>query len=405
MGLVDKARALGNQTENDLSNLQNKISPYEHRYNVESTLVQYVNDDVEELSETHSAFQDRTRDLTFAINVTLRNRVIQVNTTLYMLKTITTPVFVLALSAEELMNRTIDGLRDAQNTISLLANISMNISHSASAANNSHSRSGEAIQALTLQSQQLSVQANTLSELVTELKNLTTTALSSTNEISIQISIAEVLAEYLQQNFSSLEQSIASLDLQLQTEIDMMNVSLRLLKDNIPGDVTSETYIKILNENFSSLQDNISLFQSEILYKQSQVANFKQNVYEIMQKINSLTQNLTNLRSIILQLNNHSQVLYSRAETAVQNVLREIHDAEQVSMVLQNYSENLHEVARAAEEALESLQDIFDIARHAIVTTTVINNNVLYIADTVDQAMGQVNEAKNITQQAMTVRP
>ena len=163
-----------NTTQHTLFNLFIETSPYKPRLDALQDEVDSITNSSLMNSELHYSLQMQVAILTSMVNETLREEVRKLETTIQMLKTISTPVFIQALASEELMNRTINDfiLVQQESQIDLLADYISNISQSLSTLNISHTLSTGILQSLTSQVQLLSTQAQQISYLVSELQSI-----------------------------------------------------------------------------------------------------------------------------------------------------------------------------------------------------------------------------------------
>lgn len=384
-----------------------ETSPYEPRFRNNQTAVQSIVDTTEDLSQYYALLQTQLEELTTAINVTLREDVMQLDTTLQTLKTTSTPVFVLALSAEELMNRTIEEFLMAQESIDLLANFYIpNIQQSVSEINSSLSISREALATLEAQVQLASNETSALSELVQRLQSLASSALSTAEEVDSLHTDTEMTTAYLQQNVTYLEQAVNSLGPALETlAVDIAETSalIQQQRESLPS-IPSANELNSLIENVSNAQDNITILQSEVSEENNRVVMLQQSLNSSQQEASRLAQDIADLTSEVTDLEDRTQEAYRKSSTATSSAQNRINEAEQVVASLQNFSGESFEVARAANEALESVSEITSTATYAIQTATAIQNNVSDIVSTVEEAMQLASDAENITLQAKRVR-
>ena len=383
-----------------------ETSPYEPRLRNNQTAVQSIVDTTEDLSQHYALLQTQLEELTTAINVTLREDVMQLDATLQTLKTMSTPVFVLALSAEELMNRTIEEFLMAQESIDLLASFYIpNIQQSVSEINSSLSLSSEAVATLEAQIQQVSNETSALSELVQRLQYLASSALATAEEVDSLHTETEMTTSYLQQNVTYLEQAVNSLGPALETlAVDITETSalIQQQRESLPS-IPSTNELNSLTENVSNAQNNVAILQSEVSEENHRVLMLQQSLNNSQQEVSRLGQDITDLTSEVTDLEERTQEAYGKSSTATSSAQSRIDEAEQVVASLQSFSGESFEVARAANEALESVSEITHTANYAIQTATAIQNNVSDIVNVVEEAMQLANDAENITLQAQMV--
>ena len=397
--MIANTTATVDTTESILFNLLIETSPYEPRLEDQQSEVQDIVESAQSLSQQHDILQMQVDDLTNAIEMALLQDVAQLDSTLQTLKIVSTPVFVLALAAEELMNRTIEQFLTAEEEINLLRDFYIpNINQSVSAISNSRSVSREALQALMSQVQLLSDQENMISEQVGELQSLASMALQTAEGIDSQHENTKEVAASLQQNLTSIEEAVISLTQQLDAfmlEIMQIHVRTQEQRNNLPS-IPSAAEIDVLSNDVSTTQNDISMLENTLSDKQSELNLLHQNLNQNRVEVDSLTQDISDLTGEAESLADRAQEAGNRSATAVEGAQRRINEAEQVLDILQDYSSDTFEVARRANEALELVEEIAASASYTIATASAIQENVSDIMEVVDDAMDKTDEAENI---------
>ena len=394
--------------ETILFNLLIESSPYEPRRNDIQRDVSNIAATGQMLSAQHYKLQMQVVYLTTAVNETLRQEVMHLDTTLEVLKTTSTPVFLQALAAEELMNRTIVEFQAAQEEIAVLVEFYIpNITESLSAINSSHIIGTEALQSLTSQLSLLSIQANHISDLVFELQYIINASVITVDDIAalnddifaVTVSLQHNVT-YIQHNVYLLVQQVRHISL----EIMQINTRISELSRDVPQ-VPSLDELSELQENLSNTQGNITQIANQLKLKPADLYYLQDILSASRRKVDAMSQILSDLNMRTTAAERYAQQASDRTMSTLKRVQQKLTEAEGVLLNLQNYSDNTFAVAQRANEALITVTEIIVDARVAVETATAIRQNVSVVSDIVEDAVHHTISAENITQAADRVSP
>ena len=400
LALVTETATLLDSTESILLDLFIETSPYEPRLNTYKRTVQALVDTTQELTQRHTLLLSQMEQLTLAINVTLKADAVSLRAALDRLKATSTPVFVLAHSAEELMNRTIQVYYLGNAILPNLTTIFIpGIQRSVSAITSYLSLSRNALQMLQDQLQQTSNETTNLSQTVETLISLASSVLSIATEIDYQHNDIETEIISLQLNLTLLEQVADFLSPVLDGQalkISEIGALIEQQKQNLPV-VPSTSELDTLIGNLSRAHYSIAALQSNLSLKHDQIIMLQHTLSHSQGEVDSLVQEISDLTSDVIELVTRTEDAYTMVSTVSYAVQSTIEDAEQAVATLQNFSANSLEVRRAANAALKSALEITNTATYAIETAKSLQNNVSEIINTVEVAMDHTKEAENIT--------
>ena len=392
--------AVLDKSETTLFNLLIETSAYDPRLNDHQSDVNEVETSGEALTQQHDNLQMQVGYLTVVINVTLRREVMQLETSLQVLKTISTPVFIQAQAAEELMNRTIMEFLMAQQEIRLLADFYIpSITPSLSAITNSHTLSTEALESLTSHLIILSSQADHLSDLVSELKSIATVIITEVDNVAIINDNILALTISLQENVTYIRHNVFSLLQQMRYfAIGILQLSVRVngLTSNLPR-IPSIDIFHMLQTNLSTSEYTILQLENQIRAKEANLYYLQDIIEGGRSKVESLSSTLSDFGSRTTIIEDHAQEANGITRATLDDVEQKIFMAENVLTNLQNYSDDTFEVAKRVNEALESVQEITGDANNVVEMTVGIQRNVSGVISVVQDATSNTNNAENVT--------
>ena len=403
---ADNTFATIQATESTLFNLLIETSPYDPRLNEQQDTVSAIANLGQIYSQQHDQLQIQVADITTAINETIRQNVVQLEISLQLLKTISTPVFIQALAAEELLERTLIEFNIAQETINLLANFYIpNITYSLETVSNSHFLTAEALQSLIVQFQLMVDHSYAMSNLVSRLQTVVDGYLQIVNDIEILEehvqNIATTLKEslvYIQDNINLLMQKAQLLVI----EIIETTVQIRELRIAIPR-IPSYDTINVLQANFLAAQYTLGSLDDQVARKKSVVYLLQNAIAEDASKVESLLQTFQDFANQTVALESAVQEAGEATLSALNSGEQKIYRTEQVLENLQNYSGDTFYVAQRANKALGSVQSITNDANNVIQITTAVESNVSSAINTVQDAMGKIQDAETVRNSAQMV--
>lgn len=394
------------EVESIIFRLVTEISPYEPRLNIQEDKVESIVDLVQRYSQQHGMLQMQVANLTALINEILHQKVMQLQEIIRRLETVSTPVFIQALAAEELMNRIIEEFLVSRQEINLLADLYIpTISQHLTNINSSHTVSMEVLQSLTSQVELLSTQANHISGLILELQYVVSMSLRAVEAIDILNRNTQEVTTFIHYNLTSIHQNVNSLMEQLQYfEMSLMQINIHVKdqKNSIPN-ISSSEGLLVLRGNLSTVQNTITDIEDEITEKQNEVYLLRDTLTNYSIRVDSLTQDISEYKSQTARFEEHAQTASNLTTNANNDIQQKLSEAEEVLENLQTYTNDTFEVARRANEALDSVTQISETASNAIETTTAIQQNVSEVMSIVQDAMDKANNAENITSVAQMV--
>jgi hypothetical protein len=386
--------------ETALFNLLIENSPYDPR-------LSDLRDDVDEIADLsraytqlHNELQERVVYLTTLVNENLHQDIAQLEAKLELLKTTSTPVFIQALAAEELMNRTIREFYRAQVEIVLLANFYVpNITHSLSTINSSHSLTTEALEALVTQLQALTSLVEPLSDLVTEIVSVTNASLAVADDAGILSKDTLSVANTIQQNVSNIWYKLYSLMQKVNNitmEIIQMTAIITEYRNTTPTIPFTDT-IEELRANLSSFQYTISHLSKQLRDKETDLSYLQDIIEENAHEVDSQFHSISELANGILVVEDYLQNASNATTAFVNSVEYKLPLAQQVLDNLENFSDDTFQVAQRANEALNSVSEITAQANIIILSSSAIQQNASQITDILEVVMGSTNTAENIS--------
>ena len=401
---ADSTSAEHDRVESSLFNLLIEASPYDPRLND-------LRDDVRDIaslgqmnSERHDELQEQVVYHTTAVNETLRRDISQLDASLQLLKTISTPVFIQALAAEELMNRTITEFQMARDEIAKLVEFYIpNITLSLSAINDSHTVTSEALETLRHQVQLLSMQAYQIHHLVAELLSSTNTSLLAVDDIQSLHEQTQDLASVLQQNLS--EYSVNTLTQRVRIislEIMQVYAAIREQIDALPT-IPSPDTIEELTVNLTSSKNITESLNQQVVAKEGELSDLKEIVAGREEEVDSLLETLSEFYNQTTTLKDRVQTIGNLTRDTANNVEQKISLAEEVLENLRNISNDTFEVGRRASRALSSVGELTTETNAVLDSVAAIQQNVSELLNTVQEASQNTDNAENITQSALTV--
>ena len=403
---ADSTSAEHNRVESSLFNLLIEASPYNPRLND-------LRDDVRDIaslgqmySQRHDELQEQVVYLTTAVNETLRRDISQLDASLQLLKTISTPVFIQALAAEELMNRTITEFQMARDEIAKLVEFYIpNITLSLSAINGSHIVTSEALETLRHQVQLLSMQAYQIHHLVVELLSSTNTSLLAVDDIQSFHEQTQDLASVLQQNLSYIEYSVNTLTQRVRIislEIMQVYAAIREQMDALPT-IPSPDTIEELTVNLTSYKNITESLNQQVVAKEGELSDLQEIIAGREEEVDSLLETLSEFYNQTATLEERVQTIGNLTRDTANNVEQKISLAEEVLENLRNISNDTFEVGRRASRALSSVGELTTETNAVLDSVTAIQQNVSELLNTVQEASQNTQNAENITQSALTV--
>ena len=403
---ADSTSAEHDRVESSLFNLLIEASPYDPRLND-------LRDDVRDIaslgqmySERHDELQEQVVYLTTAVNETLRRDISQLDASLQLLKTISTPVFIQALAAEELMNRTITKFQMARDEIAKLVEFYIpNITLSLSAINDSHTVTSEALETLRHQVQLLSMQAYQIHHLVAELLSSTNTSLLAVDDIQSFHEQTQDLASVLQQNLSYIEYSVNTLTQRVRIislEIMQVYAAIREQIDALPT-IPSPDTIEELTVNLTSSKNITESLNQQVVAKEGELSDLQEIVAGREEEVDSLLETLSEFYKQTATLEDRVQTIGNLTRDTANKVEQKISLAEEVLENLRNISNDTFEVGMRASQALGSVGELTTETNAVLDSVAAIQQNVSELLNTVQEASQNTDNAENITQSALTV--
>ena len=403
---ADSTSAEHDRVESSLFNLLIEASPYDPRLND-------LRDDVRDIaslgqmySERHDELQEQVVYFTTAVNETLRRDISQLDASLQLLKTISTPVFIQALAAEELMNRTITEFQMARDEIAKLVEFYIpNITLSLSAINDSHTVTSEALETLRHQVQLLSMQAYQIHHLVAELLSSTNTSLLAVDDIQSFHEQTQDLASVLQQRLSYIEYSVNTLTQRVRIislEIMQVYAAIREQIDALPT-IPSPDTIEELTVNLTSSKNITESLTQQVVAKEGELSDLQEIVAGREEEVDSLLETLSEFYNQTTTIEDRVQTIGNLTRDTANKVEQKISLAEEVLENLRNISNDTFEVGRRASRALSSVGELTTEANAVLDSVAAIQQNVSELLNTVQEASQNTQNAENITQSALTV--
>ena len=403
---ADNTSAEHDRVESSLFNLLIETSPYDPRLEEQRDDVTDIANLANIYTEQHSELQAQVTYLTTAVNVTLRQEIRQLDASLQLLKTISTPVFIQALAAEELMNRVIVEFEIAQEEIARLVNFHIpNMTYSLSSINSSHSATSESLKSLRQQVELLTTQADQISLLLSNLTAFINTSLTAVQDIQSLHEATHNLAIILEQNITTIQHYVYILSQRVHTitlEIIETTATIHELFIALPT-VPSPDTIEWLAGNLSSSQNSIEQLNQKLSVKADELSELRDTITETQSEVESLTATLYEYDTQTTLLEDQVQAIGNGTETTVSGVEYKISQAKEVLENLRNFSDDTFEVAQRASEALQSVSGLTTEANAVLETVAAIQQNVSELNITVQEATHNTQNAENITNSAQSV--
>ena len=406
MTIFDNTVAVHDRVESNLFNLLIENSPYDPRLEEAQEDVSEIADLGRMHAEQHSKLQEQVVTFTALINVTLRQESSQLEVNLDFLKTISTPVFIQALAAEELMNRTITEFQVAQEEITKLVEFYIpNITQSLSVINESNSLTMEALQSLTSQLQMLNTRANEIALLASQLTSITNASVVTIYDIQMLNEEIEGVTKIIQQNISYIEQTVHSLTQQVRRismDIMELTVSIGEQLDTTPT-IPSPDSIEQLQATLSTSQSTVQHLNDQLVVKGDDISRLQDVSAEQGREVDSLLDILLNFSKKAEDLEHQVENASSMTMAAVSDVDHKLSQAEQVLQNLQNFSDDTFDVAKRANEALSSVEGLTTEANIILEKAAAIQQNVSGLRNTLQDATYNTHDADNTTTNAAMV--
>lgn len=374
------------QYEMDISDLQNEASD----------LVRMQN----ELLVVYS-------DILFAVNVTIRDRLAQINGSLDDLKRRFTTVYVITYSAQELLNNTISEFVMALDLVRRIEAIDL-----PSIMNGSELIQSNAVDVAAVARQVESTRAN-FSAQVEELRNatyeilrLSASILTSAEQLmEMQRGIWEDVENILT-TYSSLDSEMDEIESFLpRLEMNLLTVTQRLQfkYDSLP-EVPERDEIIYLTRNASETESYIrSEILSEISSQVGQLLALNQSYAMYRVEFEELSQQVSNLREEVSSLLERIRAAFQQASTVAEDINDLIDQSEMVAENLENFNNVTFRVGNEVAEALADVESINENASLALSEVRNIEEALRNLSTDIRSAKEVANTAFNISSSSFQV--
>ena len=397
-----------NVTETNLRvfELSNMSSPFEERLLQNQSAVERTLTDAQQLQYQHMRLVDQFSILSSSIADMLTIQLIQINNSLTILQGASTPVFVLALTAEELMNRTIQEILAASGVMNTISTVILPSAHdSVAIVNNSFLIANSTALSLEAQISLLSsqvVQLANLSDAIATISILFLTDTQSLQELhddtSSTITDLQSNITFAQTSVSTLMPQLAQLATSISTLVTCISQQLQSLVSIPPIYEVNGTL-----SNVTTTASYANTLMAESIIQSNRLAGLTESIDSNRQVITPLLQQISiingSVSALMLQTENAdalSSLAANLTETAINN-------ARLVLTNLRNFSEDTFAVSNAANDALLSIGMIYATATIALNKSRDIENNVELLRQNVSLTKTLAEQITNQTQQAELV--
>lgn len=394
---ADVIRESLNRTSNRIFTLSLMLSPFEPRLHDSENMVQSARDEAENISDMHNRLLNQFQSLAELLSVSLRSQVVRINNSLILLQASSTPVFVLASTAEELMNRTIQELTAAIEISNTIATQDLPmVQASVELVVNSSIDGISAATELEEQVMLLSTQLVQLQHLTDTIALLSSQAIDRAQQIQILHANTTDMLNLLQASFSTAQTSISSLAQQLQSLSGTISSTMTQINLGITNlGSLSVPQLDDLLTNASMTSDYANSIANETNNQSSQLAELQNVLDSSQQKTESLVSSLSMLSESVSSFESESRDALN-ISSEVQGIVEDaINNAEFILTQLQSFRNESFEVANAATEALELVHTINDTAATALSAAS-------QIQQTVGESVENISIAKTLATQTDT---
>ena len=385
-------------TDARIANLSTMVSPFDSRLNQTQNQVLSAVTDAQELTNEHERLNTLFTDLSNSIQ-SLSTQLVQLDTSLKILQSSSTPVFVLAQTAEELMNRTIQELNLAQEVVDEIAtDILPAIQNSADSIQNSSVVGRMTANELDEYVATLSSQVDQLLNITNSIALISTSAILGAEElISLHTDNQRAVSD-LQQNQTSAQEALSFLMTELYTltsAIASTTNQIRLEFEDLAM-VPSEAGLNDLLTNASNTEGYANSLAGEVSHQDSRLSELARDLNESRLKVDSILQQVSNLGENISNLGSDSDDAHQRTSDTVSATEVVIKEAEMILNNLQNFSVDSFDIGETATETLQLVRMINISAADALSTAR-------NIEETVERSMRNIATAKAVAIQAQNI--
>ena len=347
-------------------------------------------------------------DFLNAINVTLRERVADINDSLDVLRERFTTIYIITLSSKELMNNTVRDFRMALSLVRRIETETVPALRNLTAEIQSDSEYvGSVAQMLESTRRNFSAQVEGLQNATNELLALINSILNAADQIAV---IQQGLLEEIQNitvTHGSLETDLNNIDSSLfMSEVSLMDINNRIRSKrdslvevpdshNVTYLITnaSQTEMFVRNEVINEIMNQSNRFsQLNATYnaQRLEAENFFQQVSNLGANVTTLLQRIQLALDEATLLFNNSQQLISDAKTVAEN--------------LESFN---NDTFRIRDEVAEAMMDIEDISRNAssaLMHSQALEGALLNSSDALGTAKEVAQNALSITNETLQVK-
>ena len=359
-----------------VSQLSVMSSPFEDRLLQNQSEVQTTLTSAQQFEVQHTQFVNQFNILSTSM---LTMQLMQINTSLATLQVTSTPVFVLARTAEELMNRTIEEILAASEVVNTLSTIILpSAQESAALVSNNSVVANSTAMSLQTQFSLLTSQVIQLENLSDSIAAISMPFLTDTQNLQELHDDTRSTIMDLQNNITFAQNAISTLMPQL-TSLAMSVSRLVTCVDEQLQNLASIPPINEVNSTLSNVSTTASYantLMNESTMQSNRLAELtasiglnRQLIAPLLQQISVINDNVTNLLSQTENADAVTSVAVNMTEAAINNTRF-------VLTNLQNFSDDTLAVSSAANNALSSIGMIYATVTNALNQAREIESNI-----------------------------
>lgn len=339
--------------------------------------------------------------LVFTINQTLLTQLSQIEVDLSDLRRISTTVLVLALTSEELMNRTMNEFNSTQQIVQNVQSATLlEIISVVDTIEDEYMGVSNITQDLIHSTQIVSSQINELRDLVSSTVIYSDSALSTGHSVQDPITVIEILSD----NLEIVSVNLRSTTQSTESDVTALLTAVKSLASLIQQQLTTLQHYLPLQDSLSSLILNATNTENHAYFDVVPEINNQFNHYTDINRIIGLsTQNLNRLEANLTILENRTssiflELIYLETKT-VQDILSAINTAslaQEALWQLQNFSGDSLSIA---DSAYQTVQGIQMVKIQTMKTQSLVDN----ITTDIELANAEIQSARHIATSAKNI--
>lgn len=347
-------------------------------------------------------------DILLAVNVTIRDRLTQINGSLDNLRRRFTTVYIITFSAQELLNSTVSEFVMALELVRRIESMDL-----PSIMNGSELIQSSAMDVADIARQVEFIRAN-FSAQVEELRNATYEILSLSASILTSAEQLMVMQRDIWEDVENIVSTYGSLDSELgdaesvlpRLEMNLLTTTqrLRFKYDSLP-EVPQQDEIRYLTRNASETESYIrSDILSEITTQADQFMTLNQSYAIYRAQFEELFQQVASIRKDVSSLLERIQAAFQQASTVAEDIENLIDDAEMVAENLENFNNVTFRVGDNVAEVLADVESINENASLALSEAQNIEQALRNLSIDIRSAKEVANTALNISTSSFQVQ-